>query len=148
MNQKDKALLNLLQFELPVNESPFQAIADQLGWSEAEVYRRIRKLKEQKIIRRIGGVLEAKKIKHQSVLAAARVPPAKIKSVAGIMAGYREVTHSYLRSHQYNVWFTITSTSAARVKKIAGEIQAAAGIDDVYLLPALKKYKIDTRFRV
>ena len=50
----DKALLNILQTNLPLTERPFQVLADQLNTSEEEVIARLNELKELGYIRKIG----------------------------------------------------------------------------------------------
>ena len=57
MNQQtdklDNELLNLLQSEFPVSESPFLELGVRLSISESEVIERINKLKEINYIRQI-----------------------------------------------------------------------------------------------
>ena len=74
MDAIDKKILNLLQTEFPLEPEPFKWIGEKLGILEAEVLQRIQRLKDEKIIRRIGGVLDSGKLGFVSRLCAARVP--------------------------------------------------------------------------
>lgn len=148
MNQKDKDLLNLIQFNFPITEKPFKSLAQKLNLTEEQVIKKIQSLKKKKIIRRIGGIFESKKMKFESVLVAAKVPTNKIKKFAKVVSGYREATHCYLRSHIYNVWFTLTCKNKKEQKMLCANISKLTGIADLLLLPALQKFKVDTRFRL
>ncbi|WP_249175408.1 Lrp/AsnC family transcriptional regulator, partial [Clostridium tyrobutyricum] len=53
---------------------PFQILSKKLYIDEVEVIERINKLKEEGIIRRIGGIFNSKKLGYTSTLCAARVP--------------------------------------------------------------------------
>jgi DNA-binding Lrp family transcriptional regulator len=51
----DKAILNRIQSDFPITPRPYRAIAEDLGLSEADVLKRVTRLKATGIIRRIGG---------------------------------------------------------------------------------------------
>ena len=148
MNQKEKTLLNLLQFDFPLVQKPFALLGRQLGWTEAAVIARIKKLKARGIIRRIGGVFEAAKLRHQSVLVAAKLPSINIALAGRVVAGFPEVTHAYIRSHEFNFWFTLTAKSKGAIKRTAEKIKREAGLTEYHLLPAIKRFKIDTKFKL
>jgi len=148
MNQKDKELLNILQFDFPISERPYQEIGRKLHLSETRVIKQVKSLKEQNIIRRIGAVFESDRVKHVSALVAAKVGKDKTKEAKAVISKYHQITHAYLRSHEYNLWFTITAASQAEILRLAGEIKQSAGLAELHVLPALKKFKIDTRFKL
>ena len=62
MNQQtdklDNELLNLLQSEFPISESPFLELGARLSISESEVIKRINKLKEINYIRQISAIFD------------------------------------------------------------------------------------------
>ncbi|MCL1983760.1 MAG: AsnC family transcriptional regulator [Clostridiales bacterium] len=145
MDDKDKELLNQLQIGLPLSERPYGALALQLGLSEEDVLHRIRKMKEENIIRRIGGVFDSSKLGYQSTLCAMSVPAGKTCEAARVINGFEGVTHNYLRDGDYNIWFTVIAQSKARLADIVSEIQQRTGIE-VHSLPAMRKFKIDARF--
>ena len=54
------------------------------------------------------------------------------------------ITHNYVRSHEYNVWFTVIAQSEAEIQKIVDDICAKTELHDVHVLSATKKFKINT----
>jgi DNA-binding Lrp family transcriptional regulator len=148
MKSKEKSLLNVLQFNFPLQLYPYRVIGKRIGLSEERVMKSIARLKQQGVIRRIGAVFEARRLKHRSVLVAAVLPQERVESARSVMNSYPEITHSYLRPHRYNLWFTVTSTSLQKIKKILAELKQEIGIEKLRILPALKVFKIDTRFRL
>jgi len=148
VNKKDKKLLEELQDRFPLSTRPYHDIAVKLGMKECEVLKKVRGLKQQKIIRYIGPVFDPKKLKLVSCLAAAHVPEKKLKRAAAIINKYPFVSHNYLRDGEFNVWFTVSASSTARLKSILFRIKKDAGLKEVLYLPAVKIYKIDARFKM
>ena len=56
MDEIDKKLLNILQKEFPLEEQPFQIVAEKCGISEEEALVRIQKMKDEGIIRHRGKI--------------------------------------------------------------------------------------------
>ncbi len=77
-----------------------------------------------------------------------RVPGERINGVAAVVNAYPEVSHNYLRDHEYNMWFTVLAPSAEAVQQIINEIKTRAGIDHILSLPAERVFKIKVRFKV
>ena len=55
LDSTDKDILNRIQSDFPIDARPYQVIARELDLTEAQVLDRVRMLKEEGIIRRIGG---------------------------------------------------------------------------------------------
>jgi DNA-binding Lrp family transcriptional regulator len=55
MDTTDKNLLNEIQSDFPITPSPFLELGKRINITEKEVINRITRLKEEGIIRRIGG---------------------------------------------------------------------------------------------
>jgi DNA-binding Lrp family transcriptional regulator len=146
MDSIDKKLLNRIQSNFPVAPRPFQVLGEELGLSEAEVIQRIQSLKERKIIRRLGGVFDSKKLGYHSTLVAMRVPPEKIEETARIVSSYNGVTHNYEREDKFNLWFTLIAESKEKIEEIIAEIRQKTGISDILNLPAIRLYKIKVNF--
>ena len=60
------------------------------------------------------------------------------------IGGEPAITHNYIRSHEYNVWFTVIAENEAAIETIVGRICAKTELHDVHVLSATKKYKINT----
>lgn len=148
MDTIDKKILNIIQKDFPVVEEPFKAVADKVGISEEEVLKRIKSLKEEGIIRRIGAVFDSKKMGYASTLCAAKVPKEKLKKFVAVVSSYAGVTHNYRRSHEYNVWFTFIASDEETLKKSLGEIRDKTGVTDIISMTATKTFKIDATFEL
>ena len=61
MDDKDRAILDLLQDSIPVTMRPYEALAQKLDISEEEVLTRILRMKEEGVIRRVGAILRHKR---------------------------------------------------------------------------------------
>ncbi len=146
MDSIDKKLLNRIQSDFPVESRPFQRLGEELGLSETEVISRIKSLKEQRIIRRLGGVFDSKKLGYHSTLIAMKVPPKDIEETARIVSSYDGVTHNYERDDVYNLWFTLICESQERIEEILAEIHQKTGISDMLNLPATRLHKIKVNF--
>lgn len=144
----DRRLLDLVQKEFPLTERPFLALGETLGVGEDEVIRRARRLRDQGIIRRIGPILDMRKLGCSGVLVALPVSSEKMEEVAEIVNDYQEISHNYLRPNEtdYNMWFTI-SASQARIEEILSEIKDKTGLDQL-VLPTERIFKIGVRFEI
>ena len=148
MDAIDKNLLNEIQSGFPVTSRPFLELGKILNLSEDEVIARIKKLKEEGVIRRIGGNFNSRKLNFTSTLCAAKVPEEKIDEFVEAVNSYKGVTHNYLRKNVYNIWFTFIAPDVAFIENSLKEIAEKTGVDDILNLPAVKMYKIKVDFEV
>lgn len=149
MDSIDKKILAQLQDAFPIEERPYDIIAGRLGIDADELLERISRLADDGVIRRIGVSLNSKKLGFASTLAAVRVAPEMVDRAAKVIGDYCEVTHSYQRSDQYNIWFTVIAVDKDRVAAVFKEIQTTLSLndDDVLNLPTIKLFKLDARFK-
>ena len=148
MDSIDKKILNIIQKDFPVVEEPFKAVADKVGLSEDEVLKRIKNLKEEGIIRRIGAVFDSKKMGYASTLCAAKVPKEQLKKFVAVVNSYAGVTHNYRRSHEYNVWFTLIAPDQETLNKYLTEMRERTGVTDIISMTATQTFKIDATFEL
>lgn len=144
----DKALLNVLQGNLPLCSHPFAALAEQLGTDEDTVLDRLRSLKKEGYLRRIGTFFDSNRLGYRGTLVALRVSPEHMVPVAEAINLYPGATHNYEREGRYNLWFTLLSPDQEHEERVLGEIRALPGVDDMLNLKAKKKYKINVQFRL
>ncbi|KQC12574.1 MAG: transcriptional regulator [Methanosaeta sp. SDB] len=148
MDDLDRRLLSLIQEEFPLVKRPFLALGEMLGASEAEVIRRAERLRDLGIIRRIGPILDMRKLGSAGVLVALPVSERRTEEVAEVVNGYQEISHNYLRPNDtdYNMWFTI-SASEKRIEEILAEIKEKTDLDQL-VLPTRRIFKIGVRFEI
>ena len=144
----DRAILNQIQSDFPLTPRPYLAIGQQLKLSEDRVLKRVRRLKDAGIIRRIGGNFTPHALGFVSTLCAAKVPPDKISRFAEIVNRYPGVTHNYRRENSFNVWFTFIAPSMDEIEANLKQIAAETGVTDILNLPATKVFKIKAEFKI
>ncbi len=142
----DKKLLNIIQKEFPLSSKPYKDVGEILGISEKEVIDRVKNLKEEKMIRRIGGIFNPKALGYRSTLVALEVESDRLEEVASRISVYPEVTHNYQRNHRYNLWFTIIAENEDRMKEIIDSAQKLTGVKGYMNLPSIRLFKIATYF--
>lgn len=142
----DRAILNRIQSDFPMTSRPYMSVADEVGISEDDVLKRLARLKEKGIIRRIGGNFVPNKLGFVSTLCAAKVPEDMIESFAKVVNRYPGVTHNYLRDNKYNIWFTFIAPSMEVIEANLKNISKETKISDIINLPATKVFKIKAHF--
>ena len=148
MDDIDRNILNEIQSNFPIASRPFSELGKRFDLSEDEVLERVRRLKGEGVIRRIGGNFNSKKLDFSSTLCAAKVPEEKLDHFVETVNGYPGVTHNYLRNHEYNVWFTFIAPSMSHIEKALEEISDTTGVPEIRNLPAVKLFKIKVDFEV
>lgn len=148
LDSTDSSILNRIQSDFPITSRPFRTVANELGISEQEVLDRVRRMKADGIIRRIGGNFVPGKLGFVSTLCAARVPADQVDQFAEIVNRFPGVTHNYQRDNTYNVWFTFIAPSMEEIEENLKKIARESGIEDILNLPATKVFKIRAEFEV
>lgn len=148
LDETDKAILNRIQSNFPIDSRPFKVIGMELGLTEDEVIHRLERLKQQGIIRRIGGNFVPDKVGYVSTLCAAKVPDEQISQFAAIVNQYPGVTHNYQRDNEFNIWFTFIAPSMKEIEKSLADISALTGITEILNLPATDVFKIKAHFEL
>ena len=146
LDEKDKRILNRIQTRFPITLRPFKSIAEELEMTEDEVISRVKKLKEDGVIRRIGGNFVPEKVGFVSTLCAAKVPEDAIDRFAAVVNRYSGVTHNYQRDHEVNIWFTFIAPSMEEIEANLKKISRETGVSNILNLPATRVFKIKAKF--
>ncbi len=146
-DEKDIAILKIIQEELPVSATPYADIGNTLGLSEAEVISRLCALKANGVIRRMGAVIDSRKVDYFSTLCACEVAESRIDEIAEIINAEPGVTHNYVRDNKRNIWFTLTGKS---IEEVNSKIRGIADLTGVIIdsMPAMRLYKINVSFEM
>lgn len=149
----EQTLLDTIQDAFPLEERPYRVLTDVLNGrgeggtvTEQAVFEAVENLRNSGIVRRIGGIYDSQKLGFISRLCAGKVTD--LDKFASAVNGIPAITHNYVRSHEYNVWFTVIAESEGEIRAIVDRLQAATDLHDVHILTATKKFKINTVMRV
>ena len=142
MTELEQRLLSVIQNAFPLEECPYQVLAGQLGSDEQSVFDAVENLRMSGVIRRIGGVYDSKALGFISRLCAGKV--CNVDKLADVVNEIPAITHNYVRSHEYNVWFTVIAESEDEIRKIVDGLCTSTDLHDVHILSATKKFKINT----
>ena len=127
--------------------------------SEQVVFEAVESLRASGVIRRIGGVYDSKKLGFISRLCAGKVPVSMLdfssehhvqtamEKFAAAVNEVPAITHNYIRSHEYNVWFTVIAENEAAIQTVVDRVCAATDLHDVHVMSATRKFKINTVMR-
>lgn len=140
----------MLQSDFPISERPYDILAAKLDISTEELLNRTRRLIADGLIRRIGASMDSRKLGFTSTLAAVSVDANRIEKAAELIGSYPEVTHSYLRNDDFNIWFTVIAPRRQDIERILAEIRSALSLDAGRMLnvPMKRLFKLDTRFNL
>lgn len=145
----DRQILMILQRGIAIESRPYQAMADEIGGiSEEDVIRRIARLKETEIIRRMSGFFDSRRLGYQSVLVAVQPEPGRFDDAVRAINRYPGVTHNYERDHAYSIWFTLIAINQPTLEHILDEIEAEPSVAAMMRFAMSQRYKIDVTFDV
>jgi siroheme decarboxylase len=142
----DKLLLNILQMDFPMSLRPFDVLAKRLEITSGEVIERVKRLKENGVIRQISAIFDSHSLGYSSALVAMRVDPPKLDAAAAVVSRHPSVSHNYARDHVYNLWFTLTTPPGMSPEEEAKSLAYQAGAEAMRLLPTIRLFKIGVAF--
>jgi siroheme decarboxylase len=145
MDEIDKNILNTMQEEFPVTQRPFAEVGKLVGLDEKEVVERVKRLKNDGYIRRIGPILERKKLKYVSALCGVHVDEGIIMDFVDKINKHSGVTHNYERDGDLNIWFTIAAKTNDEIEFFLSGMEKKYAVK-IYRFPEKKVFKIKTFF--
>ena len=148
LDELDVKILKELQDGFPLEKNPYSIVAGNLHIGVDELWRRVSKLLNSGAIRRMGFSIDSSKIGYASTLAAIRVDAGQIQKSADVISKYPQVTHSYLRGGDFNIWFTVIAENPEQVGWIVEQIRLELNLpaSAVLNVPVEKLFKLDARF--
>ncbi len=144
MEALDQKILEIVQDGFPLEERPYAALGRLLGVSEEEAFDSVEGLRKSGVIRRLGGVYDSRRLGYISRLCAGVVDANELESFAAAVDKIPAITHNYVRSHAYNVWFTVIARSESEIQETVRGLEAETVLHDAHVLSASKMFKINT----
>jgi DNA-binding Lrp family transcriptional regulator len=145
LDATDKLVLNLLQSSFPLEREPFRVIAGEADLAVEELKARTKRLLDERIIREITPIFDTRALGYASMLVAAKVDPGNPYRAAQIINSHPGVSHNYLRTHEFNLWFTIATPpdSALELDGTLEVLKEETGAEAIRQLPTLTLFKIN-----
>ncbi|MEW5759830.1 MAG: AsnC family transcriptional regulator [Candidatus Thermoplasmatota archaeon] len=141
MNDKDKEILSFVQDSFPLVKRPFMELGKNFCMEEKEFIKKMRLFFEKGVIKRIGTKIFWN---GKRALVALRVKKNLNKAIEYINK-FDEVSHNYLRTGYYNIWFTISGKNTEEIEKKIEDISSALDCK-LLIFPTKNVFKIDTNF--
>lgn len=159
--QKTKAISNLvieplspleikaireLQRSLPLQEHPFEPMAQHLKMTENELLNLSHDLLDRGVMRRYAAVLNHRRLGFTAnAMVCWTVPASQIEELGYALANITAVSHCYERptypDWPYNLFTMIHARSHEECRNIIDRISVETGIKDYAILYSLKEYK-------
>ena len=145
LDDADRALMNLLQSRFPLDPEPFAAVAAEAGMDLEDVLGRTQRLLDGRIIREITPIFDTRALGYESMLVAAKVDSEHPQRAAQIVNSHPGVSHNYLRTHDFNLWFTIATPpdSQLGLRGTIDRLIELTGAESMRELPTLTLFKIN-----
>jgi len=145
LDETDKRLMNLLQSSFPLDPEPFALVASEAELELDDVLARTQRLLDGRIIREITPIFDTRALGYESMLVAAKVDAENPQRAAKIVNAHPGVSHNYLRTHDFNLWFTIATPPDSKLG-LKGTLEALmeeTAAESMRELPTLTLFKIN-----
>ncbi len=146
MDELDRRIINYLQGDFPIDNSPYQIIAQKLDISEDELLKRLDHLLENRTLTRFGPMYDIQKLGGSFSLCAIRVPANRFEEVTQIINSFPEVAHNYERDHDFNMWYVLATESLAQIDITNQSIEDKTGLK-VYNMPKIQEFFVGLHFQ-
>jgi len=142
----EKKVIAAIQGDIPVCESPYSILAKSVNINESEFIETLSILRDKGIIRRFGATLRHQKSGFLSnAMVAWTADETHIADIGKTMASFREVSHCYRRSPEYdwkfNLYTMIHAADQAKCLEKVYEISNKTGITDFEILYSVRELK-------
>lgn len=146
MNDPDRAVIRLLQGDVPVCERFFKAAAAPLGMAESDLIERLRGWQASGVLRRVGLLLRHREIGLKANgMCCWDVPEENIVEAGRRVAAFPDVTHCYARPRMdvfpFRLYAMIHTPEWFATQRLFERIAREAGLEDGQLLLSVKEFK-------
>jgi DNA-binding Lrp family transcriptional regulator len=148
IDNTDRELIIALQKGLPITSRPYKEVANRFKLSEDDVIARVSKLKSMELIKRIDFRLDLKKAGVATTLIACKIPEDKIQDAKNIILNCKNVSHNYLRKHDFNMWFTLSADSAEKLDELLTDLKNKLDAEGFLSFPTKNVFKLGFRLNV
>ncbi len=142
----DKAIIELIQDDLPLESHPFARLSAQTGVSVDKIVDRIERMRSEGVIRRWGAVLRHQQAGYVvNAMVAWKADLGKEDEAGSQMVGFQAISHCYLRkvppSFPYNLFTMIHARNEKELQGIINDVATKTGLHDYLIIKSLKEFK-------
>jgi DNA-binding Lrp family transcriptional regulator len=148
LSATDRAVINALQQDMPLNEKPFDLISAKLSMETGVFIRHCQNLLERGIVRRFSASVNHKKLGFTAnAMACWEVPADTVDTAGKKIATFPEVSHCYERRTNrlwpYNLFAMAHGHNKENCRAVTGKICSEAGLNrnEMVLLFSIKEIK-------
>jgi siroheme decarboxylase len=150
-DERDVAVVQVTQGDLPVVSEPYAAAAAQLGWTVAELLEHMEGMKERGLLRRVAAILFHRRAGFSANgMGVWKVPEDRIAEIGPRMAAYRGISHCYQRPTYADWPYSVFTMAHGRSKEecdaildaIGDEIDGIEGRATLYSSTEFKKIRL------
>ena len=147
LDSTDAMLIRRLHGGFPLNDTPYDEVARELGLDEADVLARLQRMLDDGVLSRFGPLFQIERAGGQFVLAAMQVPEERFDAVAEEVNALPEVAHNYRREHRFNMWFVVACATPQHANATCEHVQALTGLP-VFAFPKEKEFFVELRLPI
>ncbi len=146
LSEDDMLVVRYLQGDMPVVESPYDAVAEKLGWDTDRLLSYLTDMTERGLLRRMAAVLYHRRAGYSTNgMGVWEVPQEDVQRIGPQMAAFRGVSHCYQRP-VYSDWpYSIFTMAHGRSREegdgVSHAIAVETGIKDYTILYSVSEYK-------
>ncbi len=145
-SEKEKALVRAVQNKIPLHSRPFEVIGQRVEFTEEEVLSRLSLWKSAGIIRKVGAVLNHRRVGTSANALVVWLVPEKISREVGLkMAAFPQVSHCYRRTTYpnwpYSHYTMIHARDEEQLGRVIQSIAQETGIEDFLILKSGREFK-------
>ena len=146
LSETDISTIRSLQESFPICSRPFAHLAAKAGLSEEVLLERTNNLLQQKVLRRIGIVLDHYAAGFCSnAMICWRVETTRIDTVAGIFCACQRVSHCYIRpvypDWPYNLYTMLHARYRHEAEVLIADLARRSAVSDYQVLYSTRQYK-------
>lgn len=138
-------LLKKLPSDFPLIKNPYKEIATGIGINEDDLIERLKKLKNEGVIRRIAAILYHRKASYTHNAMVVWNVETNVAEAGEMMASFPEVSHCYERDRgghwDYNLYTMIHGRSMKECKDIVRHISEKIGLNDYLMFFSKREFK-------
>ena len=146
LEEKDQQIVRALADGIPFVPRPYIALAERVGMVEDEFLSRLKKLKEQGIMRRVGVVLQHRRAGFAAnALCVWSVPEERLDEVGAAVSRESSVSHCYSRETApgwpYNFYAMIHAQNREACEKNADRISTENNLGERKTFYSVREWK-------